>query len=240
MNTFIESFLELIYPEKNICCICGTYDDEIGENYICWFCEQKFKKPVPPTCAKCSRPINYNSENNLCSDCSSDEKYFEISKSIYMYEGLIKECIYKFKYYNKPYFYRFFGNSMIKYMKDNNYNDFNFILAVPLHSSKLRSRGYNQSELLAKYISEKLNIPYINGLKRIKKTLKQSSKSKEERKKNLTNAFIIRRSNNIELIKNNNVLLVDDVYTTGSTVNECTKVLLDYGVNKVFVLTIAR
>nr|WP_245210426.1 phosphoribosyltransferase family protein [Sedimentibacter acidaminivorans] len=121
-----------------------------------------------------------------------------------------------------------------------NYLNFNYIVSVPLHRSKLKSRGYNQSELLAIYISNKLNIPYINALKRIKKTNKQSSQSKLNRMRNLENSFTINKKNKINFIKKSSVLLVDDVYTTGSTANECSKALLNYGVNKVYVITIAR
>ena len=240
MQKFIESFLELIYPEKNICCICDTYDESIGEKYICTRCEQSIKKIVPPCCVKCSKPIDYSSSVNLCPDCLAYEKFFESSKSLYSYNGLIKKCIYNFKYYNKPYYFRFFGNSLVQYMNDINYKDFDFILSVPLHSSKMKIRGYNQSELIAKYISGKLNIPYMDVLKRIKNTNKQSSQTKEDRRKNLKNAFAIKQSKKFTAIINSSVLLVDDIYTTGSTANECAKALIDYGVSKVYVITIAR
>jgi ComF family protein len=104
----------------------------------------------------------------------------------------------------------------------------------------MRSRGYNQSELLGRYIASKLNVPYVEAIKRTKKTIKQSEQTKEQRSKNLRNAFILKKSNKVEIIKNSSVLLVDDIYTTGSTANECSKVLINYGVSKVFVLTIAR
>lgn len=240
MNDFVESFLELIYPEKNICCICDIYDESIGNKYICKECEQTIKKIVPPYCIKCSKPIDYNSTNNLCHDCLTNEKVFEASRSPYAYEGLIKKSIYNFKYYNKPYFLRFFGNSLVQYINNTNYNNFNYILSVPLHSSKMKTRGYNQSELISKYVAKKLNITYIDALRRIRNTNKQSCKSKEERRKNMKNAFDIKKGRKYTIIKNSSVLLVDDVYTTGSTANECAKVLLNYGVEKIYVITIAR
>ncbi|MBP1926231.1 ComF family protein [Sedimentibacter acidaminivorans] len=240
MNSYIESLLELIYPEKNICYICDYYDESIGENYICNKCRQSIKKVVPPLCNKCGKPINYGLSINLCPDCFNFEKYFETSRSPFLYEGIIKNGIYNFKYYNKPYYYKLFGSLLLQYMNKINYLNFNYIVSVPLHRSKLKSRGYNQSELLAIYISNKLNIPYINALKRIKKTNKQSSQSKLNRMRNLENSFTINKKNKINFIKKSSVLLVDDVYTTGSTANECSKALLNYGVNKVYVITIAR
>lgn len=238
MKTYVDSFLELIYPEKNICFICETYDESIGSSYICPSCWKKAKKLLPPLCSKCSKPIDYVSSINLCPECNTHKRYFELSKSPFLYEGEIKKAIYKYKYYNKHYYYKFFGNILINFMKENNYLNFDYIVSVPLHSSKMRIRGYNQSELIAKYLSKELNIPYFDALKRTRKTIKQSTQSKEERRKNLENAFSIKNSP-IELI-HKTVLLVDDIYTTGSTVNECSKVLINYGIKKVYVITIAR
>ncbi len=240
MKTYIESFLELIYPEKNTCFFCNAYDESIGEKYICSDCQSLIKKNTPPSCSKCSKPIDFSSSTNLCPDCSSYENHFEMSKSPFIYEGIIKNGIYNFKYYNKPYFYKFFGNCLIHYMTSIDYINFDYILSVPLHKSKMQKRGYNQSELLARYIAKKLSIPFVDALKRNKQTLKQSEQTKQERKKNLKNAFSIKQSKKNERIKKRTVLLVDDVYTTGSTADECSKALVDYGVEKVYVITIAR
>lgn len=238
MKSYADSFLELIYPEKNTCFICETYDEEIGDKYICSDCEKRIKKIVPPVCSKCSKPIEYISSTKFCQECCDVERHFEMSKSPFVYEGLIKRAIYSFKYYNKAYFYKFLGNCLVTYMKNINYTNFDFIVSVPLHSSKMRKRGYNQSELLARHIAKSLSIPYVDALKRTKKTLKQSEQSKEERKKNLLDAFAIKKS--AEKVINSSVLLVDDIYTTGSTVDECSKVLKNYGANKIYVITIAR
>lgn len=240
MNYYIESFLELIYPEKNTCMVCGSYDETIEDRYICRNCEKKIKKITAPICIKCSKPIDYNKSINLCPDCVLYEKHFVMSKSPFLYEGIIKKNIHNFKYYNKPYLYKLFGSLLLNYMLETNYINFDYMTSVPLHPSKMKSRGYNQSELVAKYISQKLNIPYINTLKRVKKTIKQSTQSKEKRRKNLINAFNINYIKNIDKIKNSDILLVDDIYTTGSTVDECSKTLLNFGISKVFVLTIAR
>jgi len=238
MKSYADSFLELIYPEKNTCFICETYDETIGDKYICSDCEKHIKKIEPPVCSKCSKPIFHNSSIDLCQECCDVTRHFEMSKSPYAYEGLIKKAIYSYKYYNKTYFYKFFGNCLVSFMKDINYTDFDFIVPVPLHSSKMRKRGYNQSELLARHISASLSIPYVDALKRTKKTLKQSEQSKEERRKNLKDAFAVKSSP--EKIINSSVLLVDDIYTTGSTVDECSKALVNYGAAKVYVITIAR
>ncbi len=240
MKEYVESFLELLYPEKNTCFICNTYDESINDSYICSNCERKLKKVNPPVCVKCSKPISYDSRNLLCPDCSVYERSFEMSKSPFLYEGIIKDSIYSYKYYNKTYFYKLFGSFLLNFMNSNDYTNFDYIASVPLHKSKMRTRGYNQSELIAKYLSDKLSIPYADALKRTKKTTKQSQQSKEDRRKNIKGAFIINSPHKNEQIKNSNLLLVDDVYTTGSTADECSKTLLNFGVSKVFVITIAR
>jgi len=92
-------------------------------------------------CSKCFKPINFSSSDTLCPDCIEEKKYFEKSVSVYSYEGLIKKAIYNYKYYNKPYLYKFFANILYSYINDNDYRDYNFILSVPLHSSKLKAEG---------------------------------------------------------------------------------------------------
>jgi len=240
MKEYLESFLELLYPEKNTCFICNVYDESINDRYICPDCERKLIKTQPPLCAKCSKPIDYEASESLCPDCTAYEKSFETAKSPFSYEGIIKDSIYSFKYYNKPYFYKFFGSCLISYMKENDYTNFDYITSVPLHRSKMRKRGYNQAELLAKFVSGSLFIPYVDVLKRTKKTTKQSQKTKDDRRTNLIGAFAIKSPHKNQGIKKSRVLLVDDVYTTGSTADECAKTLLDFGVSQVYVLTIAR
>lgn len=238
MKSYVDSFLELIYPEKNICFICEVYDEEISDKYICSSCERKLKKLQPPLCSKCSKPIEYNSTTGLCPECCDTDRYFITSKSPYAYDGLIKKAIYSYKYHNKAYFYKLFGNLLVDFMKSISYTEFDCIASVPLYPSKMRERGYNQSELIARYIASKLSIPYVDAIKRTKKTLKQSGQSREQRKKNMKGAFEIKQP--AEKIINNSVLLVDDIYTTGSTVDECSKVLVNYGAASVYVITIAR
>jgi competence protein ComFC len=238
MKSYIDSFLELLYPEKNTCFICEDYDESINDKYICSHCEKLLIKLEPPLCIKCSKPIDYASSIKLCQECYHEVRHFETAKAPFAYKGLIKEVIYLYKYYNKPYFYKMLGNLLVTYMNRTNYTDFDCIVSVPLHSSKIRKRGYNQSELLAKYISEKLSIPYVDALKRIKRTAKQSEQSRLERMRNLKNAFGTKKS--ADKVINKTVLLVDDIFTTGSTVDECSKVLLNSGAAKVYVITIAR
>jgi ComF family protein len=162
------------------------------------------------------------------------------------YKGIVKKLLYQFKY--KPYLSdlktilgKLFYEGLIqqeafeKFVSKENV----VITAVPLHKSRERSRGYNQSELLAKELSISLKIPYHKLLIREKQTKPQFELKKEERKKNILGAFSI----NDKLIKNHkiaNVILVDDITTTGATLRECAKILKQSGVSKVLGVTLAH
>ncbi len=236
LRSYFESFLEILYPEKNTCFICDKYDKEIKDKYICCNCNKKLERLTGNLCKKCSKPIN-NDTTHLCNECKKDTKFFETVKSPLKYTGLVKKSIYDFKYYDKTYYYKLFGSILLDYMVNNNYMDFDLIIPIPLHKSKLRSRGYNQSELIAKFLSVKTNIKYSNCVKRIKKTNVQNQLSKIKRRQNIKNAFLL---TNLHIINNKRILLIDDIYTTGSTINECSKLLIENGAHSVYGLTIAR
>ncbi|MEL7649452.1 MAG: ComF family protein [Sedimentibacter sp.] len=240
MKSYFESLLEILYPEKNTCFFCGTYDEEIQDRYICADCEKNVRRIVPPVCLRCSKPVEPDSPAGLCTDCRLSSWNFEMCRSPFCYEGLIKKGIYMFKYHNKPYFYKFFGKSLAGYMKSICYTDFDLIVPVPLHRSKMRKRGFNQSKLVASYISRDFSIPMAEVLRRIRKTPKQSEMSREERRANMEDAFSLKNEKMADLLKEKTVLLVDDVFTTGSTADECSKVLKQGGADKVYVITIAR
>jgi len=125
-------------------------------------------------------------------------------------------------------------------MKENRYINFDYITAVPLHKIKQRNRGFNQSGLLAKQIGKYFNIPYIDTLKRNNNTEKQSNLSKYARQKNLQNVFDIANNKIPNLLDNADILTIDDIFTTGTTVDECSKILKQHGANRVFILTLVR
>ena len=240
MIKYIKSFLELLYPEKNICQICGIRDEEINDAYICKSCLLGLKRIQMPVCGICGKGLSHNPDSDVCEECIRQERVFEAAKSPFYYKGAVKKLIHDYKYCNKAYYYKLFGYLLATHMKENNYTNFDFIISVPLHKIKLRKRGYNQSELLAKYIENQFNICCIDALKRVSDTQKQSSLSRHARQKNLQNAFVIKNNKIIKLIEGKTVLIVDDIFTTGATVNECSRVLKLNGAGKVYALTIAR
>lgn len=155
------------------------------------------------------------------------------------YEGALREIIHRWKYEEKTYLTPFFGEKLAEvFYRYWNPQSFDFILPVPLHSSRLRERGFNQALLLSKELSQRTRIPYSKRLLRKRfPTPPQVDLSGEEREKGVRRSFHIPKAEEIE---GRSVLLVDDVYTTGATANECSKVLLRAGAERVDVLTLAH
>lgn len=216
MFNFIEKILDLIFPP-----VCGICNKEIN-TYLCGKCEKEINK------------ITCVGENRY------DNKYFSTHMYLFKYEGIIRNKIISYKFNDNPYLYKTFCEIFVKNKKVCEFlKKYDIIISVPMYKKKKNQRGYNQSELIAREIAKKIeNIEYRNDiLIKIRNTAKQSSLNKEQRKENLKNAYVV---NNNEYILNKNILIFDDIYTTGSTANECAKTLIEAGAKDVGILTIAR
>lgn len=136
----------------------------------------------------------------------------------------------------------FLGEHLSGYAKiqlEESKENFDYIIPVPLHKTKVRERGYNQSEFIAKGISEKLNIPLLaNAISRMRYTKSQTKLNLKQRAENMKNAFKLNIDKK-ELIRDKNIIVLDDVITTGATINECVQILKDAGANKIFALSLA-
>ena len=162
-----------------------------------------------------------------------------MARAVGYYEGPLREAIHRWKYEEKNYLSLFFGEKLAEgFCRYWDPQSFDLIIPVPLHSKRLREQGFNQALLLVKELSRRTRIPYSKRLlqKRIL-TPPQVNLSGGEREKGVRGSFHIQRDEEIE---GKSILLVDDVYTTGATVNECSKVLLKAGAERVDVLTIAH
>lgn len=210
----LEYISELIYPTT--CGICG----KICREAICKKCELKLKE----------FEINLIKSNN---------KYYTERMHLYRYDGIIRNRIIDYKFNNKPYLYKTFAKIIIKNKKICGFlKNYDIIIPVPIHKKRRLIRGYNQTELIAKEIANKENLKFEkNVLIKQKNIITQSSLSKASRKENIKNAFAIK---NAEKIINKKIIIFDDIYTTGNTVLECSKMLKNAGANQIAVLTIAR
>lgn len=192
---------------------------------------------------KCGKPIQ-NEEQEFCYDCSRFEYAFEQGCSLWVHLQPVSGAIYQYKFHNKRCYARIFAKEMVK-----NYAlwiekwKVEAIIPVPLHASKKRKRGYNQAELLAVQLAQELaeltmekEIPVLkNVLFRVKRTKPQKMLDDFERQRNLKGAFGVSKA----WTPVKNVLIIDDIYTTGATMQKIAKLMKKAGVQKVFFLTIS-
>lgn len=234
----IKVILDYIYP-KNINCIICDNPIKITNTYsLCKDCFMELHF-ILDGCGKCGKPIiNHNLEReslNDCSYCYDKTFYFDRAISCIEYNSISKHLILDFKYKSKTYLCKYIAQIM-KEKLEIECIDIDYILFVPLHKKRLKKRGFNQSEKIAKELSKLTQIPVLDCISRVKNTKKLYRLSKKERKKELKNGFSAK--DNINLIKNKKVILIDDIFTTGSTANEISKVLKLNCVSSICIFTL--
>lgn len=220
----------MIYPR---CCpVCGEIVTQKGK-LICVECKQKLVYIKNPRCKKCGKPLEFAKEE-YCRDCRRRKHYFEEGRAVWVYSKEMRSSVYRFKYDNKREYADFYAEELVRiygnWMKS---LQIDAIVPVPLHEKRKRSRGFNQAEVLAWLIGKKLNLPVMPEIMvRQKNTVAQKELNDKERQENVKNAFKI-VCNEVKLKR---VLLVDDIYTTGSTIDAAAKALKDKGIEKVYYI----
>ncbi len=214
----IESILNLIYPP-----VCG-FCNEINMNFIC---------------DKCKRKIDEIKISNI-EDYSNIPVYFNEHYYLLKYENEVRDFILQYKFHEKSYLYKSFAKLITC---DEVFRKFiykyDFIISVPIHKWRFKERGYNQSGLIAKEIAKLYQKPYYDDiLIKNKNVISQSTLDVLGRISNIKNAFSVGK--NSEMIKEKKIALFDDIFTTGSTVNECARVLKEHGAHSVGVFTLAK
>lgn len=205
---YLEKIIELIYPEKNICFICDEFDESI-KNHLCCECKNKLEFLEVEIEEDIICPLKYTDE--------------------------IRDVIFKYKYSKNPYLYKMLGPLLLEELNKRNI-EIDLIVPIPMSKIKKAKRGFNQSELLAAFLSEKLNVEMDSkNLIKHKKTKSQSSLSKSLRRENIKGAFSIKEN----IFKGKTVLIVDDIMTTGATYNEAKRNIMDSGAEKTYLITIA-
>jgi len=225
MQEILKGLLDLLFPPR--CRICNKACSEA----ICPECIDSFPRVNGSICTKCGKPCHR--EVNTCRECAGKNIYFLLARSAGDYSGNLKEAIHQLKFRNgkklAPYLARFAAPYIVDFI-----DGIDCITFVPLTKYKEAKRGYNQSKLIAEEISKIFNKPICDNLIKIKNIPEQNKLGLAERPKNVKGAFGIKSP------ITGNMLLIDDVFTTGSTVNECARILKKNGAQNVFVLTIAR
>jgi ComF family protein len=225
--------LDLLYPNR--CPFCKEvrpYQDTLA----CSKCIEKLKKVEPPHCMRCGKTVD-NPEEEYCGDCMAITKHFVRGFPVFSYEEPVKSALYDFKYKNQRDYAGFFADCICRYYGENLQKiNPEGLVPVPVHPHKRRSRGYNQAELLALELGKRMGIPvYKDYLLRDIDTSPQKELGDKARMKNIKNAFKIGKN----AIKLKKILLVDDIYTSGATVEACTGVLQAFGVEEVYYTSVA-
>lgn len=238
MDSF-NRIIDFILPPR--CIVTGEIVDAQGMLSATAWRELNFI--AQPQCIRCGIPFEFVEETDIqdsvCGACMKYPPRYNKARAALVYDDASRDIILGFKHGDQtqsaPCFVPWLNQAGNEFLEAAD-----FLIPVPLHRLRLLKRRFNQSALMVKYLAENLKIPFIlNGLERVRSTPVQGYLHAKDRKKNVKNAFRV-PPDIIERIRHKNIVLVDDVYTTGATVDECTKALLKNGAGTVDVLTLAR
>lgn len=227
-----DKMLSAIFPKT-----CPVCDNVIGhDKTICPSCINKIHYISEPRCKKCGKGLK-DKEAEYCIDCEKNHHLYKSGIAVFLYDDVVSKSIYRFKYHNRRTYAEFYGEAIAKrYGALIRSWQADVIIPVPINEKKLVKRGYNQAGLIANKLGKNLGINVDETvLIRTINTRPQKEMSKAERRKNLENAFKISRN----VVKYKKVILVDDIYTTGSTIDECTKALLGAGIQVVYFVSLS-
>lgn len=226
------SILNILYPRRCILCD-GVLDTPTSG--VCTRCKKELIYIQEPSCKKCGQPIE-DEQEEYCYDCTCNAHSFAQGKSVWLYKGKMKESMYRFKDGQRREYAQFYAKEAArKYSRWILQNRIQVIVPIPIHVKKKKRRGYNQAEIFAEELGRQLCIPVDTHLLiRDIDTIPQKKLTGKERKNNLKKALKI----GADSVQWKRVLLVDDIYTTGSTVDAASEVLHQYGADSVYVLSI--
>lgn len=226
-----RKIIRFLFPPDITCNVCNR---EIFEGYFCAECEEKLPYNNGTICAHCGRRI-FNPEER-CFSCNGRETWFTRARSVFVYEQPVRHMITSLKYDGKRYLAEIFASRMKEVYYASFFNS-DVIVYPPMSEERLVERGYNQAELIAKELSLLIGVPVAdNAFRKVKETARQAMLDAAQRRVNLSGSFEIKDKT---AIKGKHVLLIDDVMTTGATVETLSKIMIKHGALSVDVLTIA-
>ena len=239
LKKFANEFLDCLYPNGIKCLNCNAELKE--KDFLCDKCKEKLVL-IKHACKKCGNPVN--SQTEICDECKGKERFFDLAISPYEYCKTAQSLILKFKYNKEKYIADFFAKSLAKRFLNEKITDVDIVTSVPLNESRQKERGFNQAEVLSREFVNELNNSGVylqeryDLVKRVKNTPTQTSLTKQERQENLKGAFSL--SCNKNEISGKNILVIDDIFTTGATLEEISKLFKKYKAKKVYCLTVCH
>jgi competence protein ComFC len=232
----LDTVLELFYPSN--CVGCGEPQD-LG-TLLCDQCRKSSTRIQAPFCRCCSRPFEGVIAGEFsCPNCEDRAPAFACAVSNYQAKGILRDLIHRFKYGREFYLRGLLAEYLTEAMQDVRIqaDPVDGLVPVPLHPTRLRERGFNQADALAEVLSKRTRLPVLRCIQRRRYTSTQTQFDRVERMQNLRNAFVLRKSSDV---RGKNLVLLDDVLTTGSTLHECALVLRAAGAESVRAITVAR
>ncbi len=236
-ESFFAALMDFAFPP--LCHVCGRYIPDAGRLHICPSCMERFPVPATPLCGVCGIPFHGAGDDHLCSSCLKKPPAFDAARAAIVYDGPGRDLIHSFKYDFRTHLRRPLALLVVR-----NLSGFvldrrpDLIVPVPLHRKRLRGRGFNQAVLLGELLAREWSMPLLRrALRRIRWTEPQISLTAEQRAANVRGAFSVP---DCGAVSGKRVLLLDDVLTTGSTAQECSRALRKAGASEVLVITVAR
>jgi competence protein ComFC len=236
--SWANAVLALLYPE--ICQLCGAGRAGPAQGFVCEKCQNTVRWIVPPFCSRCG--LAFQGDISVpfeCSNCRDRDFAFVRARSAALARDVVLEAIHRYKYQRALFLEPFLAGLLLaKAVPELRSEPWDVIAPVPLHPAKEREREFNQAGRLAKRLSAATGIPLETGLlRRVLPTQTQTRLTREERLKNVSGAFALRRG---ATAAGKRVVVVDDVFTTGATTNACAERLVHAGAAAVCVWTVAR
>lgn len=231
-----EAALSLFYPPH--CAACSA--DTAAGCHLCEQCASGVREIRAPFCQRCSESFDGAITGAFtCANCAHREFTFEAAVSRFRSEGVVREFIHRFKYERQFYLRHQLGDWLAAAWLDERiqHRPVDYLIPVPLHSARRREREFNQAEVLARILGKRTGTPVLEALRRNRYTSTQTRLNRRERMENLHGAFELRHNSPVQ---SRHLIIVDDVFTTGSTVEECARVLSQAGAESIRVVTVAR
>jgi competence protein ComFC len=230
----LETLNGLFFPPH-----CAGCEVALRSGWLCKNCTDSLTPVTPPRCETCSQPYSGALEAFVCANCHGRDFHFVCAVAVMRSCGIVRDVVHRFKYGGELWIAGLLTDFLAQGLDDPRLRHcrFDAVVPVPLHPLRKREREFNQAEILADRLARKNNLTVLNALQRIRYTVTQTHFDRRRRMENLRNAFDLRRGS---LVLGQDLLLVDDVLTTGSTLDECARVLLEAGARSVRALTVAR